>query len=68
LVNFNITDRAFRIYHNKMVSDSNKFAIGGVLVVAPLVYMKKKKFKGAPGLGLAAGMISYFVSKKLFDL
>ena len=51
-----------------MVSDSNKFAIGGVLVAAPLVYMKKKKFKGAPGLGLAAGMISYFVSKKLFDL
>eukprot|EP01080_Neovahlkampfia_damariscottae_P006751 gene6751-10916_t len=60
-------DRAFRAYHNKMVSGSDKFALGGVLLSMPLMYLTKKRLTGAFELGLALGTMSYFVKSKLFD-
>jgi hypothetical protein len=63
---FYIPDRAFRIYHNKMVQDSDKFAVVSSVLLAPFLYQRRKSFKGIFELGLGVGTMIYFAKRKIF--
>eukprot|EP01080_Neovahlkampfia_damariscottae_P006753 gene6753-10918_t len=60
-------DRAFRIYHNKIIQDSDKFAIITPFLLAPFMYKNRKTLKGVAELGMAVGTISCFALKKIID-